>query len=167
MPRRLPVRPAKVLGNCFVLVVMIIIIVIYYTYMFVVWGPRAKGKSTSQITDLDDPKVIALLIVYNLFFVLLLWSFFQIDAFKPDGAQATVSPCACLLKIKAPTRTAPPEASDGDPKIVADLSKKVATAYVVSQKSARLSDSMGKKNKKKANLAASFAESMGELSDGE
>ena len=60
-----------------------------------------------------------------------------------------------------------PEASDGDPKIVADLSKKVATAYVVSQKSARLSDSMGKKNKKKANLAASFAESMGELSDGE
>ena len=97
----------------------------------------------------------------------LLWSFFQIDAFKPSDAQATVSPCACLLKMKPPTRTAPPEASDGDPKIVADLSKKVATAYVVSQKSARLSDSMGKKNKKKANLAASFAESMGELSDGE
>ena len=92
----------------------------------------------------------------------LLWSFFQIDAFKPSDAQATVSPCACLLKMKPPTRTAPPEASDGDPKIVADLSKKVATAYVVSQKSARLSDSMGKKNKK-ANLAASFAESMGEL----
>ena len=84
----------------------------------------------------------------------------------PSGGQAPL-PCACLLKMKPPTRTAPPEASDGDPKIVADLSKKVATAYVVSQKSARLSDSMGKKNKKKANLAASFAESMGELSDGE
>ena len=98
----------------------------------------------------------------------LLWSFFQIDAFKPSDAQATVSPCACLLKMKPPTRTAPPEASDGDPKIVADLSKKVATAYVVSKKSAKLSASGEfKKNKKSAKLAASFAESTGELSDGE
>ena len=81
----------------------------------------------------------------------LLWSFFQIDAFKPSDSQATVSPCACLLKMKPPTRTAPPEAADGDPKIVADLSKKVATAYVVSKKSAKLSDSKDfKKNKKSA-----------------
>lgn len=34
MPRRLPVRPAKVFGNFFVLIVLTIILTIYYTYMF-------------------------------------------------------------------------------------------------------------------------------------
>ena len=76
MPRRLPVRPAKVFGNFFVLVVMTIITVVYYTYTFVVWGPRAKGKSLNMLISIDDVKVIALLIVYNLFFFLLVWSFF-------------------------------------------------------------------------------------------
>jgi hypothetical protein len=42
MPRRLPVRPAKVFGNFFVLVVLAIMALIYYTYTFVVWGPRAQ-----------------------------------------------------------------------------------------------------------------------------
>lgn len=41
MPRRLPVRPAKVFGNFFVLVVLSIMALIYYTYTFIVWGPRA------------------------------------------------------------------------------------------------------------------------------
>ena len=44
MPRRLPVRPAKVFGNFFVLIVLSMISFIYYTYVFVVWGPRAEGK---------------------------------------------------------------------------------------------------------------------------
>ena len=45
MPRRLPVRPAKLIGNLFVLFVLIVIAFIYYTYVVVVWGPKAVGKS--------------------------------------------------------------------------------------------------------------------------
>jgi len=44
MPRRLPIRPAKVFGNLFVLIVLSLMGFIYYTYIFVVWGPRAEGK---------------------------------------------------------------------------------------------------------------------------
>ena len=46
MPRRLPVRPAKVFGNLFVLIVLCVMGLIYYTYVFIVWGPKAEGKST-------------------------------------------------------------------------------------------------------------------------
>ena len=35
-----------------------------------------KGKSLNMLISVDDVKVIALLIVYNLFFFLLVWSFF-------------------------------------------------------------------------------------------
>lgn len=66
MPRRLPVRPAKVFGNFFVLLVLSVIALIYYTFVFVVWGPKAD----------NDSRVLALLIVYNIIFVMLLWSFF-------------------------------------------------------------------------------------------
>jgi len=66
MPRRLPVRPAKVFGNFFVLIVLIVISLIYYVHTFVIWIPKAK----------EDPRVIALLIVYNFFFIMLVWSFF-------------------------------------------------------------------------------------------
>jgi len=41
MPRRLPVRPAKIFGNFFVLIVLSIIGLVYYTFTFIVWGPRA------------------------------------------------------------------------------------------------------------------------------
>lgn len=44
MPRRLPVRPAKIIGNLFVLFVMFVIGTIYYTYVFVIWGPRTIGN---------------------------------------------------------------------------------------------------------------------------
>ena len=44
MPRKLPIRPAKVIGNLFVLFVILIISLIYYTYVFVVWGPRSPSK---------------------------------------------------------------------------------------------------------------------------
>ena len=38
MPRRLPVRPAKVFGNFFVLVVLCIMAYIYYTFIFLIYG---------------------------------------------------------------------------------------------------------------------------------
>jgi len=44
MPRRLPVRPAKVFGNLFVLIVLVLILFIYYVTMFIVFGPKAKRK---------------------------------------------------------------------------------------------------------------------------
>jgi len=44
MPRRLPVRPAKVFGNFFVLIVLTIMFYIYYVTMIVIFGPRAQSK---------------------------------------------------------------------------------------------------------------------------
>ena len=44
MPRRLPVRPAKVFGNFFVLMALSLMTFVWYTFSFVVWGPRAKGN---------------------------------------------------------------------------------------------------------------------------
>ena len=40
MPRRIPVRPAKLIGNLFVLFVLIVISLIYYVFVVEVWGPR-------------------------------------------------------------------------------------------------------------------------------
>lgn len=45
MPRRLPVRPAKVFGNFFVLIVLSLMSFIYYVNVGLVYGPKAKRKS--------------------------------------------------------------------------------------------------------------------------
>jgi hypothetical protein len=39
MPRRLPVRPAKIIGNMFVLLVVVVMGLIYYANVFLIWGP--------------------------------------------------------------------------------------------------------------------------------
>ena len=44
MPRRLPVRPAKIIGNIFVCIVLSYICTVYYFYVFKLWGPRLHGK---------------------------------------------------------------------------------------------------------------------------
>jgi hypothetical protein len=67
MPRRLPVRPAKVIGNFFVLIALSLMFFIWYTFVFVIWLPEAS----------NNPLVIALLTIYNLFFFMLVWSFLQ------------------------------------------------------------------------------------------
>lgn len=41
MPRRLPVRPAKIIGNMFVLLVVVVMGLIYYANVFLIWGPQA------------------------------------------------------------------------------------------------------------------------------
>ena len=66
MPRRLPVRPAKVVGNLFVLFVLLVIALIYYTYVVIIWGPRS----------INNFGVMAMLIVFHLLFIMLIWSFF-------------------------------------------------------------------------------------------
>jgi len=66
MPRRLPVRPGKILGNVFVLLVVLVMASIYYTYVQV-WGPRAYNSIP----------VMLLLVTFNLLFIMLVWSFVQ------------------------------------------------------------------------------------------
>ena len=45
MPRRLPLRPAKIIGNLFVLLVLAYICVVYYFYVVILWGPMLEGNS--------------------------------------------------------------------------------------------------------------------------
>ena len=66
MPRRLPVRPGKILGNVFVLIVALTLGYIYYVYVQV-WAPRAQ----------DSVAVMVMLVVFNLIFVMTVWSFVQ------------------------------------------------------------------------------------------
>ena len=42
MPRRLPVRPAKVFGNFFVLIVLSLMVLIWYTNVIIIWVPKAS-----------------------------------------------------------------------------------------------------------------------------
>lgn len=50
MPRRLPVRPAKIIGNLFVLFVLIVICLVYYTYVGVVFGPKLISNTPLHLT---------------------------------------------------------------------------------------------------------------------
>ena len=67
MPSRLPVRPAKIIGNLFVLFVLLVIALLYYTYVIVLWGPRVN-------THFLIPPMLA---IFHFLFIMLLWSFFQ------------------------------------------------------------------------------------------
>ena len=64
MPRRLPVRPGKILGNVFVLLVCAVMGTIYYTYISV-WGPRARESIPTML----------LLVAFHLIFFMTIWSF--------------------------------------------------------------------------------------------
>lgn len=48
MPRRLPVRPAKVFGNFFVLIVLSLMGLIWYTFVLEIWMPRASKFNYNQ-----------------------------------------------------------------------------------------------------------------------
>lgn len=48
MPRRLPVRPAKIIGNMFVLLVVVVMGLIYYANVFLIWGPQAVQNLDSN-----------------------------------------------------------------------------------------------------------------------
>ena len=67
MPKRIPVRPAKLIGNLFVLFVFIVIGVIYYTYVFQLFGPRAATHMWARV----------LLVFFHIFLFMLLWAFLQ------------------------------------------------------------------------------------------
>eukprot|EP00347_Sterkiella_histriomuscorum_P009445 403341189 len=78
MPRRLPVRPAKLIGNLFVLFVFIVIGFLYYTFVFEVWGPKCQ----------DNFLAMLLLAFFHAFFILLVWSLMQ--AMTTDPGQVPV-----------------------------------------------------------------------------
>ena len=52
MPRRLPIRPAVLMGNFFVLMICVVMATIYYAYTHLVWLPKIKRKSSHQILKL-------------------------------------------------------------------------------------------------------------------
>ena len=58
MPRRLPVRPAKVFGNFFVLIVLCLMAVVYYTFVFVLFGPRAESKLLFLFLSIFCPNLV-------------------------------------------------------------------------------------------------------------
>ena len=53
MPRQLPIRPAKIVGNLFVLMILTVMGIIYYAYTFLVWLPKVKSKSTLNVSPND------------------------------------------------------------------------------------------------------------------
>ena len=57
MPRRLPVRPQVIIGNIFVVLVSWVIGVIYYAYVFLVWLPKAEGKSRLARPAAHSPRL--------------------------------------------------------------------------------------------------------------
>ena len=59
-------RPAKLIGNLFVLFVMLVMGTIYYVYVGIVWGPRSE----------NNIPVMVLLVFFHLLFIMLVWSFF-------------------------------------------------------------------------------------------
>ena len=78
MPRRLPVRPQVIIGNIFVVLVSWVIGIIYYAFVFLVWLPKAEGKSFYLILLIffvDDWRVVLLLAVFHVIFFMLVWSF--------------------------------------------------------------------------------------------
>ena len=77
MPRRLPVRPAKIVGNLFVLFVILVKSFVYYSYVFLVWGPRATGKLPLLMILSENFAVLILLVFFHLIFFMLVWSFIQ------------------------------------------------------------------------------------------
>ena len=44
-------RPAKIIGNLFVLFVLVVMCIMYYTYVIHVWAPRIISNSLFCLND--------------------------------------------------------------------------------------------------------------------
>ena len=51
MPRRIPIRPAKLIGNFFVLFVLLVIAMIYYSCTFLIWLPKITKNGKFEGCD--------------------------------------------------------------------------------------------------------------------
>ena len=74
MPRRLPIRPAKLIGNLFVLFVISVIAFVYYVYVVEVWAPKAQCKFYVLLIE-GNILGQGLLAIFHVLFLLLTWSF--------------------------------------------------------------------------------------------
>lgn len=80
MPRHLPIRPAKIIGNLFVLIVLSYIASVYYIYVFILWGPQAESKfiHNSRILASPDRSCILPHIIHHVVVVV-----FPVNADRP------------------------------------------------------------------------------------
>ena len=83
MPRRLPLRPAKIIGNVFVCIALSYISLIYYLYVFILWSPFLQ-----QPYSYNTIYVQLILVVFHSLVFMLLWSFFQ--AMLTDPGQVPI-----------------------------------------------------------------------------
>ena len=59
MPRTLPTRPAKIIGNFFVLFVFTFIGFQYYVFVFKIWGPLLSNEyEKAQVTTSENGNFI-------------------------------------------------------------------------------------------------------------
>jgi palmitoyltransferase ZDHHC2/15/20 len=70
MPKTSPLTLSKILGNFFVLFVLLVISFIYFN-VFKIYGPRHAG------TIYTETKIFIFLFVFHLSLLMLLWSFFK------------------------------------------------------------------------------------------
>lgn len=68
MPRRLPLRSAKIAGKIYVMVLFSFIGMIYYTFVVKCWGPKIESGSSFAMPILS---------VFHFLMFLLLWSMLQ------------------------------------------------------------------------------------------
>ncbi|CAI2373046.1 unnamed protein product [Moneuplotes crassus] len=67
MPRRLPVKPDRFLGNLFILLVFMALIVVYYSVIIETLGPKLLTSIPAKLLTL----------IYHYFVAMLLWCLFQ------------------------------------------------------------------------------------------
>lgn len=63
MPRRLPVKPDRFIGNLFILLVFLTLLLVYYAVVVQVLGPKFLSSNFAKI----------LLSFYHFFLIMLLW----------------------------------------------------------------------------------------------
>lgn len=72
---------ARIMGNLFVLLVLIVISVIYYPYVFVIWGPKIPGLNFCfvrlPIRTIESILAEIVLFFFHFFVLMLLWSLFK------------------------------------------------------------------------------------------
>lgn len=94
MASQKPARPARIWGRVFVSTALAVMFTIWYTYVVVVWGPRAAGTSHPfssiqfYFLSTEDEWVFGMLILFNVNFVMLLWSFCQAMRTDPGEVPA-------------------------------------------------------------------------------
>lgn len=76
MPRRLPVKPERVVGNLFIILVFVALTYVYFSVVWIVLAPKIGNGWWNGIEELT-------LAFYHFFLILLLWSLVQTIFWDP------------------------------------------------------------------------------------